>query len=219
MRILTIGGLAFVAAPVFASDEMPPAPKPACVADSLGELRAKVGTLPDCSSDQRSCRDACLAGNADSCLAAAYAAQATPEKEGEAALLFHHGCILGLALACTNYAASIWANEPTAQQLACARQLFRRACAVKEAFACGMSALIALAEVQSSEDLDTVRRDLEGACAELGGFPCRVLAKHLEAGDFGPHDADRIKSLLEKACRSGDPDACGQHPTAAETFH
>ena len=63
------------------------------------------------------------------------------------------------------------------------------------------------------------RKYLEQACDKVEGFPCRVLAKHLESGKLGDYDPKLIPTLLARACRGRDPDACGEHATAAETFH
>ena len=62
------------------------------------------------------------------------------------------------------------------------------------------------------------RKFLEHACYDVGGFPCRVLAMHLETGKLGEYKPGTIQALLKNACADRDPDACGEHPTAAETF-
>lgn len=185
------------------------------MADKIATLRL-LPTVPDCT-DNWVCHAQCLAGDAASCLGLAYAAQRDPTTEAEAARLFHRGCLLGSANACTNYAAGLWAREHTADQLACARRTLEKACAVKERFACGMVGRVML-ESMTPAPLAEGRRYLERACAEIGGFPCRVLAKHLESGRLGDYRPELIPALLARACAGGDPDACGQPATAAETF-
>lgn len=102
-----------------------------CVADSVGELDL-LPKLPACSADDSSCRDACQAGDAASCLSRAYAVQKKSSTGNEATLLYHRSCLLGSANGCTNYAAAIWANPHTDSQLACARRTFEKACQAKE---------------------------------------------------------------------------------------
>lgn len=188
-----------------------------CVADSVGEL-ALLPKLPNCSADDSSCRDACRAGDATSCLSRAYAVQKKSSDGNEAILLFHRSCFLGSAHGCTNYAASIWANPHTEAQLTCARRTFEKACQAKEPFACGMIGRMMLEDPTTADQIKEGRRYLEAACAELEGFPCRVLAKHLESGKLGGYDQQLIGTLLKRACAGGDPDGCGETKTAAETF-
>jgi TPR repeat protein len=147
----------------------------------------------------------------------AYAAEKDPQNAAEAVRLYQRACLLGEANACTNYAASIWANDPSDEQLTCARRTFEKACAAKEPFACGMVGRIMFASATPPQFAE-VRRYLEAACDEVNGFPCRVLAKHLESGKLGEYQPGLIRSLLARACAAGDPDACGEPATASETF-
>ena len=196
----------------------PTAATPACVADAIGELDLSLEKMPDCPASKISCRDACLEGQVYFCLARAYAIQDDPSSEGEAILLFHRACLLGSAPGCTNYAASIWAHDHSAEQLSCAKRTFEKACAAKEAFACGMIGRLLMDSAKTAEDFAEVRRYLEARCEEVRGFPCRVLAKHLESGELGTYQPERIRDLLKRGCEGGDPDACGEPATAAETF-
>jgi TPR repeat protein len=189
-----------------------------CIANSIGALRI-LPKLPSCTAEDSSCRDACLSGDAASCLSSAYAVQKKSSTENEAVQLFHRSCILGSANGCTNYAANIWANPHTDAQLACARRTFEKACQAKEAFACGMVGRIMLEGSTTPDQAKEGRRYLEAACDELEGFPCRVLARHLESGKLGDYDPKLIRTLLQRACTGGDPDGCGEPKTAAETFH
>lgn len=189
-----------------------------CIADSVGALRL-LPKLPTCNAEESSCRDACLAGDAASCLSRAYAVQKKASVGDEAILLFHRSCLLGSANGCTNYAASIWANPHTDARLTCARRTFEKACQAKEPFACGMIGRLMLEDPTTPDQIQEGRRYLEAACDELEGFPCRVLAKHLESGKLGDYDHKLIHTLLKRACAGGDPDGCSEPATAAETFH
>jgi hypothetical protein len=148
----------------------------------------------------------------------AYTVQLQSSGKGEAILLYHRGCLLGAAIACTNYAASVWTGELSYDQLVCIRRVFEKACAAKEPFACGMVGRVLL-ESMIPPRIAEGRAHLERSCDELGGFPCRVLAKHLESGKLGDYRREIIPSLLKQACAGGDQDACGDPATAAETFH
>lgn len=183
-----------------------------CVADAAGSLHL-LPTVPSCATDEWACRLKCKAGDGGSCLALGYSASGDNARR-----LYGQACILGVANGCTNYAASIWAGDASDAQLACARRTFEKACSVKEPFACGMVGRVML-ESTDPPPYAEGRRYLEKACDQVGGFSCRVLAKHLEAGNLGPYRPETIPVLLTRACATGDPDACGKHATAAETFH
>lgn len=188
-----------------------------CVANSVDALRL-LPNLPACSVEDSTCQDACLAGDAASCLSRAYAVQKNSSARTEAVLLYHRGCLLGSANACTNYAASIWARPHSREQLACARKTFEKACQAKEPFACGMVGRVILEDAKTPDQFKEGRRYLEKACNEFNGFPCRVLAKHLESGKLGDYEPILIRDLLQRACAGGDPDGCGEPKTASETF-
>lgn len=187
-----------------------------CVADSIEELRL-VSSVPDCGGNRASCEAACTSGDAAACLSQGYAS----EEKGNTAhahRAYRRACLLGLANACTNHAAKIWAGDLTDEQLQCARRTFEKACAVEEHFACGMLSRLALAAASSPAEVEKVHEALEASCERVGGFSCRVLAKHLEEGAFGGYEPARIGQLLERACRGGDPDGCHHPETASETF-
>lgn len=187
----------------------------ACVAESIGTLRL-LPTVPTCPAGDWECRTRCRFGDAASCLALGYSAGRSSDTEEEAVGLYRRACLLGAANACTNYAASIWARDHTDDELACARRTFERACSAKEPFACGMVGRVMLETDRPSYAMG--RKYLEGACADVGGFSCRVLARHLESGQLGEYRPESIRELLRRACAGGDPDACGDPRTAAETF-
>jgi TPR repeat protein len=198
--------------------EAGPAPSAeACIADLISDLRL-LTVSSSCAADDSVCSAKCVAGDAASCLAMAYAAEKDSGTGEEAVRLYHRACLLGSASACTNYAAGIWAGEHSDDQLACARRTFEKACAAKEPFACGMVGRLML-ESTSPPAFAEGRRYLEAACDRVSGFPCRVLAKHLESGKLGDYPPELIRTLLTRACEGGDPDACGEPKTASETFH
>ena len=148
----------------------------------------------------------------------AYAVEKDPANKAEATRFYKRACQLGEANACTNYAATIWANDHTDEQLTCARRMFEKACSAGEPFACGMVGRLMIEDTTPPQFAEA-RKYLEGACDKVSGFPCRVLAKHLESGKLGQYEPGQIQSLLARACAAGDPDACGEPATASETFH
>jgi hypothetical protein len=159
----------------------------------------------------------CLAGDAGACQGLAYAIQKTGAPDNESAGFYRRACLYGAAIGCTNYAASIWARDHSEEEIKCARRTFEKACTAKEPFACGMVGRLMLESTPPSAPAE-VRSYLEQACADVSGFPCRVLAKHLESGDLGDNPPGLIRNLLTRACAGGDPDACGEPKTVAETF-
>ena len=183
-----------------------------CVADAADDLYL-LPSVPSCASGEWACRLKCTTGDGGSCLALAYSATGI-----EATRLYRRSCVLGAAVGCTNYAAGIWAGQASDAQLACARRTFERACSVNEPFGCGMVGRLLL-ESTDAPSYAEGRRYLEKSCDRVGGFSCRVLAKHLESGKLGSYQAEARPTLLRRACATGDPDACGEHATAAETFH
>lgn len=194
---------------------LPAPPATGCLADSLGPLNNRASRL-DCA-DADACRRECRIGSAGACLGLATRLDLDPKTAAEAQRLFERACVLGSPSGCTNTAAMIWTSEPSDEETTCAMRLFERACQVKEHFACGMVPRLLLQRGEAA-DVERAHNLLVKHCEDLKGFPCRVLAKHLEAGDFGAVSPERIRTLLARACDGGDPDACGDPPTAAGTF-
>lgn len=188
----------------------------ACIADSLGTLHV-TKSVPTCADTDLLCRLRCTSGDSDFCLALAYETEKDPQRREETVRLYRRACLLGDANACTNYAADIWARTHADNALTCARRTFQKACEAKEPFACGMVGRLMLENTKSPR-FPEGRKYLETACNDVGGFPCRVLAKHLESGKLGRYDPGTIPALLRRACAGGDPDACGEHASASETF-
>lgn len=190
----------------------------ACLADATTSLRNSIPARTDCATTGSTCRDDCLAGDADACVAEARALELDPAAVGEVALLYHHGCELGLATACTNFAAGIWARSHTEAALECATRIFEKTCKARDHFGCGMFGRIVVDGAETPDEIVQARALLEGSCRSVGGFSCRVLALGLETGKLGDHRPERIQELLTLACQGFDADACGAHATAAETF-
>lgn len=185
-----------------------------CVADDIDTLETLEST-PNCRHDASSCALECNLGSGSSCLGLAFAAQRDDEAKAEA--LFRRACELGVANACTNHAAGIWAGDQAKAGLNCATRLFEMACAAREHFACGMVGRVMLESTDPPLYAEG-RRHLRTACDEVGGFSCRVLAMHLESGNLGEYRESRITELLERACQGGDGDACGNPSSATGTF-
>jgi TPR repeat protein len=196
-----------------ASRKPEPPKKQACLADVAGTLRL---TLPETGCRGDDCVARCRGGDPAACYEHALALQ--EHEHGitdELVALFRRGCELGLAPACTNAAAAVWAQPHDDDEGTCARRTFERACAVREHYACGM---VGRMLIGSGAPPERVRAHLERSCDELRGFPCRVLALYLEEGSAGTHDRKHVRALLQRACKGGDPPACGSPKTAAETF-
>ncbi|HUS68307.1 MAG TPA: hypothetical protein VMZ28_27420 [Kofleriaceae bacterium] len=221
-RALVLAGLA--AAAVGCKDrtaqvvEQLERPAGGCVLDRAETLELDWEKPDGCGAEDAQCRDACLAGDAASCLARAFSVQKLTDREEESTLLFLRACERGLAIACTNYAAALWASSTSEPSQACAARLFEATCAVKEPFGCGMSGRMILDAAEGPDEIARGRSVLERGCKEAGGFACRALALHLESGELGPVDPKRIVELLARACETGDEDACGTHAKAADTF-
>lgn len=207
--------VAFAAAAILLAACSKPQSESACIADSVPTLYL-LPSATNCAANQWICRVQCTAGSAGSCLGLAYHLQTrTKDNEDEALRLYRRACLLGEANACTNYAAgALWTAD---RDSTCARRMFEKSCAAREPFACGMVGRVMLENTTPPRYAEG-RKYLEDACNKIGGFPCRVLAKHLETGKLGDYDPKSIRTLLTQACEGGDPDACGDPETAAETF-
>ena len=187
-----------------------------CIADSIGALRL-LSSVPTCSAGSLTCRAKCQLGEGASCLGLGYAAQKDGKAESVVAQFYRQGCLLGVANACTNFAAGVWANNSSSdEELACAQRALEKACGAKEHFGCGMVGRMMLAAASPGDD--EPRKYLEKTCEDVGGFSCRVLAKQLESRESAGDSSDRIRALLVRACEGGDPDACNEPKTASETF-
>ena len=95
-----------------------------CIADSLAALRL-IDEIPPCKPDA-ACNARCLAGDGPACLAMADTMETSAPMKGAAQDFYGRACRLGVANACTNYAATIWAGTHTDEQLACARRVLAR---------------------------------------------------------------------------------------------
>lgn len=147
----------------------------------------------------------------------AVAIERSPNNEAEARSLYERACKLGLANACTNWAAAVWAteDEPPAR---CLVRTFEKTCAFGDHFGCGMAGRLRVDYRVGFAALPRARIELETACMRLGGFPCRILASYGERGIFPAMSRGRIVDLMKQACDGNDEPACGEHATVAETF-
>lgn len=172
-----------------------------------------------CAVPNEACEARCVEGDGGACLARAYAVERGATSKKSAEPWFERACQLGIAVGCTNYAATIWGTGGTAQELRCSRRMFDKACAASEPFACGMVGRMLYEAARTPEGFAGVRSSLEHSCEAVKGFPCRVLAKYLEDGKLGTFAPSQIGELLSRACDGGDKNACGAPATANETFH
>ena len=104
-----------------------------CLADVLGDLRdagEKIRTSACADEGGASCARACAGGDAAACYARALKVQREriPTSSTRASVKFRKACELGLAIACTNYAAGLWLSEEQDDRLRAAdlRQDLRR---------------------------------------------------------------------------------------------
>lgn len=196
-----------------------PRVKTGCLADKLPTLLAYGGQSPDCkdaASDR--CSTACLSGDAAACYDRGMATGHDAAGDAVSDKMFRKACELGMAIGCTNYAASMWARDETAS-LDCARRIFEKTCAANETWGCGMLGRMLIDDdAAGKEELTRGRAVLERACEELGSFSCRALAMELEGGKLGPYKQARIRKLLARACETGDQDGCGRPKSAGATF-
>lgn len=169
------------------------------------------GSLPECETWDMTCTVACRFGDAPSCLARAYRLQKDPDTEATAKDLFRQACLLGLANACTNYAAGVWAfihlfssycpaPLPAAEVLALAGlddvadRLYRRLSGgqqqrVQFALAvCGNPALLFLDEPTVGMDVESRRRFWTNVRALAEAGRSVLLTTHyLEEADAPTH--------------------------------
>jgi TPR repeat protein len=181
-------------------------PAPAgCPIDKAAALVREV-EIPDCGADAAWCTSECTRGSAAACFG--YAALIQDSQKQQATNLFARACELGLAIACTNYAAGLWTDGANDADTACARRTFDKACQVKEPFACGMLGKMAIAGATDDAGRAAARAQLQKTCDQLGGPPCKMLADYLKLGKLGKFDPVEVQVLLKRACDGGDALAC-----------
>ena len=193
--------------------------KPSCLADKLGALELGPKSRPSCRTDSEECIDACEDGDGWSCWARATRLESDEQTKAEARLLYRRACRLGIASGCTNYAAHLWIDAESPAEVHCAIDIFAKACDARDAWGCGMHGRLLVDRSVDEKGREQGRVILEKSCEAMKAFPCRVLALELEKDRLGPYDPARIQALLALACEGGDEDACGDHASAAETFH
>jgi hypothetical protein len=190
----------------------------ACVADELNVRRAEASIDTPACGEGPACSEACRRGDGLACYARATELEGAGQGSAETAAMHLQACRSGLAIACTNYAASLWAKD--GGDVACAKRIFNKTCVAEEPWGCGMLGRIIVEDAAPADrsELAIGRGILERSCKRLGQFPCRVLALEVERGKFGPSDPATVQRLLERACGTGDSEACG-HADAESAFH
>ncbi len=196
------------------------APHERCFADEIGTIKAEWSVIDECATERDTCRRDCLHGDADACLNLAFATQGNADDNTRDLAIeldyFARACKGGLALACTNWAATRrYAPDPP--PMSCLYRVFDKACAAGDAFGCSMTARILIEFPRTAFDPWIGYNQLVNACDRYLGPPCRFLALYIERGEFGVPDGERIKVLLQRACDGDDEDACG-HTSAEETM-
>ena len=186
-----------------------------CLVDDLGPLRADWRERTDCTTTDDICAAQCLVGDGDACLNRALAFQAKSDTS-HATAMFERGCRLGLALACTNWAASTWGRKSQQATLGCTTRVFDRACSAGDVWACTMVARNQIEFSRTPFDIALGSARLIRECAAVAGPPCRMLAVYLENGWIGDRTDALSRRLLRKACDGGDELACGDHARATD---
>jgi TPR repeat protein len=186
-------------------------------------LHSEWKEIETCDTDLASCEAACTdEGDGDTCFNAALELQSRTQRGAEdppqVAEYFRRACTLGLALACTNWAAGELPPKDSPAQR-CLYRVFDKACDAGEPFGCGMTARLLLDFPRTPVDRWIAYSQLTNACNRFDGPPCRFLAYYYELGDLGAYEPGMIKQLLARACSGGDEDACGEPATASEVMH
>jgi hypothetical protein len=127
------------------------------------------------------------------CLAAALAEQG-PDGKHDARLLFEHACKHGLAVGCTNWAASVW-TSPHDERWQCLYRVFEKTCEPQDPFGCGMTGRLLIEDGSSPIDIATGLVFVQQACVSYAGT-CRMLARYIEQGRLGPVDHALIAGLM-----------------------
>jgi TPR repeat protein len=194
--------------------------KAGCLADRMGKLLIDVKQSPDCGKDAADfkCARACGRGDAAACEEHAVAIDKGGETyDEEAHRLYQKACELGVAIACTNFAADLWTTSDYAS-LACAQRIFQKTCDADEPWGCGMLGRMLIEDDDATRaDRARARAMLERACDRLGSFSCRVLAMELEGGNLGPYKRSQTRKLRARACATGDSDGCDAPRGASRT--
>jgi hypothetical protein len=197
----------------------PRRPKTGCLADTMGKLVVNVMKSPDCGEDAADfkCARACGRGDAAACYQHGLAIENESETDGEAHRMYQKACELGVAIACTNFAADLWVTNDYAS-VACAQRILQKTCAADDPWGCGMLGRLLIEDADATRaDRARARAMLEEACDRLGSFSCRALAIELEGGNLGSYKRSQARKLRARACATGDTDGCGTSPGASAT--
>ena len=144
-----------------------------CLADvleDLGNAKVKITTSACADEGGARCARACAGGDAAACYARALKAQREQDdtSSARASHKFRKACELGLAIACTNYAAELWLSDEQ-DDIDCARRIFEKTCSANETWGCGMlDDMLIDRDGAGPAELARGRGILERACDELG---------------------------------------------------
>lgn len=160
-----------------------------------------------CTVEPEPCRRKCERDDAEACFSLAVEAQQRAQA-AESQALFERACVLGHAVACTNYGAGLRARD-VADEQACATRIFERTCSAGELrWGCGMlGAALALGE-GTARDAARAHAILVRACDATEFFACRVLGTGYRNGWFGEPSPDEAVRAFQRACEGGLDDAC-----------
>ncbi|AKF07704.1 tetratricopeptide repeat protein [Sandaracinus amylolyticus] len=178
----------------------------ACLADALPVAPAPQSFVwrdHECGFGGPACVGACEAGDADACLAHAYAIEAAGHDALRTRRWYERACRLGSLNGCTNWGAGFGTTDATPGELVCATRVFERTCAGREPWGCGMWGMALVYGRGIAADAQRGLAVLDRACRELGHFPCVVLATAIEE-----RDPEAASALYERACATGYADAC-----------
>lgn len=120
---------------------------------------------------------------------------------------YARACVLGSAVACTNYGAGVLnASADPSEERTCAQRIFERTCRAGEIeWGCPM-----LAPMIAPEDPERALELANRSCEETGRFGCRVLAIGWSDGWFGEPNPALAEAAHRRACANGQEDSCAE---------
>lgn len=138
-------------------------PIPSCPADLMQDKNIKVQPeYRSCQDYLGKCVEDCQKGNPERCFTAAVTHQSL-ENDGHALSLFGKACALGVAVGCTNLAASLRFGDVGSGT--CNAKTFEKTCALNEPWGCAMSAVIVANGEGVPRDQQKAKNYAERTCA------------------------------------------------------
>ena len=172
----------------------------ACGSSSAGKVAPTTAPPPA----QDPLVEACEAGTARSCLAAASAAQ-TANRTHDAAELYSKACDLDEPTGCT-FAGASFLEAP--ETLGRAASAFGRGCELGDATSCYGAGLVHSGVYGGTPDAAQAAQFFRKGCDAGLVDACGAFADALETGRGVPADADAARALRERACEQGDGSSC-----------